>query len=59
MHFVCFRLLAASLSVDQLQSAAENMELTIMKEGDIIIQQDDVGDFFCILQEGQVTVTVR
>ena len=34
------------------------MEEIFYKKGDLIIEQDDIGDCFYVLEEGRVSVTV-
>ena len=52
--FVC----VAGLSPEELRSAAQSMEEIQMVAGDIIIQQDEIGDCFYVLEEGMVAITV-
>lgn len=47
------------MSSETLISAANCMEEVYYKKGDKIIEQDDVGEAFYVLEEGQVSVTVR
>ena len=51
-------IVVAGLSHAELQSAAQTMEELHMVDGDVIIQQDDVGDCFFVLEEGMVEITV-
>ena len=46
----------STLSNDQLRTAADSLEEVDYVKGDVIIQQDDVGDSFFLLQEGTVSV---
>jgi CRP-like cAMP-binding protein len=39
-------------------AAAQSMEEIFYVKGDDIIQQDDIGESFFVLEEGEVTVTV-
>lgn len=39
-------------------TAAQSMEEIIYNKGDDIIEQDDIGDSFFILEEGRVSVRV-
>ena len=48
----------ASLSAAELLIAADTMDELYMKTGDNIVQQDDIGDSFYVLEEGTVIVTV-
>jgi len=48
----------AALSSDELKSAAQNMDELEMVKGDTVIQQDDIGDCFFVLEEGQVEISV-
>lgn len=50
---------AAGLSADAITTAARSMDEVFYKFGDVIIQQDDIGDSFFVLEEGFVSVTVR
>jgi hypothetical protein len=50
---------AAGLSAEALITAAQSMEEVYYIKGDDIIEQDDIGDSFFVLEEGQVVVTVR
>ena len=47
----------STLNNDQLRTAADSLEEEFYKKGDRIIVQDEVGDTFYILQEGNVSVT--
>lgn len=47
----------AKLNPQFLLSAAQNMEEIILPRGTVIIRQDDVGDSFYVIQEGEVLVT--
>ncbi len=48
----------AGLPQSSIDAAARSMEEVFYKKGDAIIQQDDMGDSFFVLEEGVVTVTV-
>eukprot|EP01038_Epipyxis_sp_PR26KG_P011493 gene11493-15396_t len=47
----------AGLTPQALISAAQNMDEVYFNEGDIIIQQDEIGDSFYVLEYGLVSVT--
>mmetsp|Transcript_24296 Transcript_24296/g.24905 ORF Transcript_24296/g.24905 Transcript_24296/m.24905 type:complete len:928 (+) Transcript_24296:232-3015(+) len=47
----------AKLTDHYLLSAAQNMEEMIVPAGTVLIKQDDVGDSFYVVEEGQVSVT--
>lgn len=51
--------MSANLSQEALVTAAQSMEEIIYNNGDDIIEQDDIGDSFFILEEGRVSVRVR
>ena len=46
----------SQLSEDQLRTAADSLEEVDYVKGDVIIQQDDVGDSFFLLEDGIVSV---
>mmetsp|Transcript_26206 Transcript_26206/g.38823 ORF Transcript_26206/g.38823 Transcript_26206/m.38823 type:complete len:493 (+) Transcript_26206:30-1508(+) len=47
----------AKLTDQYMLSAAQNMEELVLPYGSVLIQQDDVGDSFYVIQEGLVSVT--
>jgi CRP-like cAMP-binding protein len=49
----------AGLSDADLLSAAQSFEEVYYKKGDVVIEQDDIGDSFYILEDGHLSVTVR
>jgi hypothetical protein len=48
----------AGLSPEAIITAAQSMEEVFFKKGDVIIEQDDIGESFFVLEEGRVSVTV-
>jgi len=48
-----------SLSHDQLRFGAQSMEDVFYKKGEVIIQQEDIGDSFFIVEKGTVSVTKK
>jgi hypothetical protein len=48
----------AGLSIEAIYGAARSMEEVFYKKGDFIIQQDDIGDSFFVLEDGLVSVSV-
>ncbi len=46
----------SSLSMSQLRIMAHSMEETMYRRGDVIIQQDDLGRDFYILEKGEVKI---
>lgn len=52
---LCF---LAGLPPSSIETAARSMEEVYYKKGDKIIEQDDIGDSFFVLEEGFVSVTV-
>ena len=48
----------AGLSNDAILSAAQSMEEVFYKKGDTIIEQDDFGDTFFVVEEGLVSIRV-
>lgn len=56
---VCFALYVGGLTNEALISAAQSMEEVYFTKGDVIIEQDDIGDSFFVLEDGRVSVTVR
>ncbi len=48
----------AGLSPEAVVTAAQSMEEVFYKKGDVIIEQDDIGESFYVLEEGLVSVTV-
>jgi len=44
--------------MEAILSAARSMEEVFYKRGEVIIQQDEIGDSFYVLEEGLVSVTV-
>jgi CRP-like cAMP-binding protein len=53
-----YDVLTAGLSSEALVTAAQSMEEIFYSKGDVIIEQDDIGDSFFVLEEGRVSVTV-
>jgi CRP-like cAMP-binding protein len=51
-------LLTAGLSPEAIITAAQSMEEIFFRKGDVIIEQDDIGESFFVLEEGRVSVTV-
>lgn len=49
---------SAGLSNEAIISAAQSMEEVYFKKGDMIIEQDDIGDTFFIIEEGFVSILV-
>ena len=49
---------AAGLTTEALLTAAQSMEEVFYAKGSDIIEQDDIGDSFFVLEEGEVVVTV-
>jgi len=48
-----------SLSHEQLRFGAQSMEDVFYKKGEMIIQQEDIGDSFFIVERGTVSVTKK
>ncbi len=48
----------ASLKSEDLSTLARCLEEVYFEQGDMVIQQDDPGDAFYILEEGDLVVTV-
>jgi len=48
-----------SLDDAQLQAAADTMVEMFLRKGDVLMQQDDIGDAFYVLEDGKVEVTRR
>lgn len=46
------------MTPEAVMTAARSMDEIYYKRGDVIIQQDDIGDSFFVLEEGLVSVTV-
>ncbi|RYH30521.1 hypothetical protein EON65_04885 [archaeon] len=57
--YIIVVLSTAGLNPEAIIAAAQSMEEVFYKKGDIVIQQDDIGDSFYVLEEGIVSVTVR
>ena len=48
-----------SLSHDQLRFGAQSMEDVFYKKGEVIIEQEDIGDSFFIVEKGTVSVSKK
>jgi CRP-like cAMP-binding protein len=53
-----FLIFLAGLSNEAIITAAQSMEEVFFKKWDVIIEQDEIGDSFYILEEGLVSVSV-
>ena len=54
-----YLMITGNMSKDTLYAAALSMEEAFFTRGQHIIIQDQVGDTFYLIEEGQVVVTVR
>lgn len=53
-----YALFLAGMSDAELENVAQSMEEIVVPCGHVIIRQDDIGETFYILEEGEVLVTV-